>query len=86
MNFKFINVAVIEDDPVDTFIAQQLLKRSCENIKAYKNGKVAINFLSDVEIMPELILLDINMPEMNGFEFLDEFERLPVEKKNCTTI
>ncbi|HEX8549739.1 MAG TPA: response regulator [Cytophagaceae bacterium] len=83
---KFVNIVVIEDDPIDRFIAQQLLKKSCDNIKAYKNGKSALKGLERSDIMPELILLDLNMPEMNGFEFLAEFEKLPVERKNFTTI
>lgn len=86
MSIKFTDIVLIEDDPVDTFIAQQLLKKSCDNVKAYKNGRLAIDSLLEMENMPELILLDINMPDMNGFEFLEEFEKLPIEMKSCTTI
>lgn len=86
MSIKFTDIVLIEDDPVDTFIAQQLLRSSCDNVKAYKNGRLAIDSLTEMEKMPELILLDINMPDMNGFEFLEEFEKLPIEMKSCTKI
>ena len=48
-----------------------------------KNGKVGIEVLKKDETLPDLILLDLMMPEMNGFEFLNEikgtkFKSIPV--------
>jgi len=51
----------------------------CENILVFKNGKEAIEFFKDSESLPDLILLDLNMPIMNGWEFLEEFN--PINKE-----
>ena len=53
-------------------------------IMACLNGKYAIDQLMDIqrvdpEKLPDYILLDINMPIMNGWEFLDEFKRLNID-------
>ena len=53
-------------------------------IKACLNGKIAIDQLYEIQskdsgMMPDYILLDINMPIMNGWEFLDEYKRLNID-------
>ncbi len=58
----------------------------CNEAKAQCNPKDALTFLSTAseEKLPEIIFLDINMPDMDGFAFLEEFEKLPdnVHKKS----
>jgi len=72
---------IIDDDTVYVNLVKKLiqLKKLCENILVFKNGKEAIEFFKDSESLPDLILLDLNMPIMNGWEFLEEFK--PINKE-----
>lgn len=72
---------IIDDDTVYVNLVKKLiqLKKLCENILVFKNGKEAIEFFKDSESLPDLILLDLNMPIMNGWEFLEEFN--PINKE-----
>ena len=72
MEFK---VVLVDDDPVVLFLHEMVVKRSKlpPVWGSFKNGKEALTAISgsDVSEAPCLILLDINMPVMNGWEFLD---------------
>lgn len=71
------SVYIIDDDPINNIITRRLLERNIENvlIKEFLSPAVA---LTEIEkgAHPDLILLDINMEPMNGWEFLTEFEKL----------
>ena len=77
---------LVDDDEINNFISIKLIKKALLNteIMACLNGKFAIDQLveiqrKDPDKMPDYILLDINMPIMNGWEFLDEFKRLNID-------
>ena len=57
----------------------------CDSIKTYGNGKLAIDAIIDMmeddTKIPEVIFLDINMPIMDGWQFLEEFIALPIQQK-----
>ncbi len=77
---KKINcVLLVDDDNINNFINERLLKKLniTHNVKVAMNGEEALDFLkSNAEnLFPELILLDINMPVMDGFEFLQEYKK-----------
>jgi CheY-like chemotaxis protein len=79
-------VLLVDDDEINNFISIKLIKKALLNteIMACLNGKFAIDQLveiqrKDPDKMPDYILLDINMPIMNGWEFLDEFKRLNID-------
>ncbi len=80
-------ILLIDDDPDDNFLHQIVIRDSglCEQIRVAENGLLALNYLTGVHhpdyIRPDIILLDINMPGMNGFEFLGEYDKLPKEQK-----
>ena len=85
---KNINLAcLIEDDPVHAFLSTKYLKMSgmIENILVLSNGQEAYEKLEAILFsgseLPELILLDLNMPVWDGWQFLDEFLKLPIDKK-----
>ncbi len=73
------SVLLIDDDAISNFLNTRLLKEMhvANEIKVTLNGEEAMRFLMQETTgnrpLPELILLDINMPVMNGFEFLQAF-------------
>ena len=80
---KLNKVLVIDDDSVARFLIEIQLKKAdiTEYILTAANGEQALQVLKKVcltEACPELILLDINMPEMNGFEFLEHLPSLEI--------
>lgn len=77
---------IIDDDPAFTFLTKEIMEMTdfCTDLLVYKNGQEAISGLTKIiksgEILPDVILLDLNMPVMNGWEFLDEFSDTLNEK------
>ncbi|WP_207534854.1 response regulator [Desertivirga arenae] len=75
---------LIDDDPTYHFLAEKLLShyRHFQNYKCYTDPKAALTDLVDAyygtEALPDMILLDLNMPEVNGWEFLEMFENMRV--------
>lgn len=79
---KFNNVFVIDDDKIFHFIIKKLLQNNNINVNSdfFENGLQAIegikSKLDNGENPPDLILLDINMPILDGWQFLEEFKLL----------
>jgi CheY-like chemotaxis protein len=79
---KFKDVFVIDDDKVFHFIIKKLFSKNNIDINPtfYLNGLEAIEEIKEKInngiTMPDLILLDINMPIMDGWQFLDEFRKM----------
>ncbi len=86
-DMKINNVWIIDDDKILTYVLKRMLAsiNVFENIEIFQNGKEAFNqltkALTERELLPDIILLDLNMPVMDGWQFLDEFERLDFNKK-----
>ena len=85
---KRINsIGVIDDDPITVFGIKKMLNAIdvSDNIKTYANGKEAIDdiklMLQNGQEIPEVLFLDINMPIMDGWQFLEEFITLPVKSR-----
>jgi CheY-like chemotaxis protein len=73
-----IEILLVEDDDVDVMnIKRAFKKNEIENPLVIKNnGLEALEYLRDkAKRLPKIVLLDINMPKMNGLEFLDEIRR-----------
>ena len=75
-------VLIIDDHPDDAFVSSILFKKEfpTTEIRIEHQASEALEFLSNStlnnSVLPEIILLDINMPLMNGFDFLKEFDKL----------
>lgn len=66
---------IVDDDDTSNYITELLIKSLNQKADVYmlSNGKEAIDFFATTVDPPELVLLDINMPLINGFEFLDYY-------------
>ncbi|RZK21979.1 MAG: response regulator [Flavobacterium sp.] len=85
----FKKVMLIDDNEIDLKINSKIitLAKLFEEIIICQSGEESLDYLNkhinQPEKLPNFILLDIQMPEMDGFEFLDHYKRLP---KNFTSI
>lgn len=71
------SIMIVDDSEPDQFLAESVIKKfdpSVKILQAY-DGQEALEKLDAMEAQPSLILLDINMPRMNGFEFLEEYNK-----------
>ncbi|GEL10246.1 Response regulator receiver domain-containing protein [Flavobacterium glycines] len=83
------NMTLIDDDDIFVFLTKKAIENTSlvELIRVFGNGLDAINFLiehcKDLEALPEIILLDLSMPIMDGWQFLDQFTKLApkIDKK-----
>ncbi len=79
-----LNVQIIDDDQVIIFLHKVIIKKSglSADPAIFSNGQQALNSLLQNFQQGEryLIFLDINMPVMDGWQFLDEIQKLPFEK------
>jgi CheY-like chemotaxis protein len=88
---KELSVMIIDDNYIDAFIAERVLKRTgvIKSIKIYADAREAIEYFLRISERdaPDLVLLDINMPEMNGFGFLEAFAEVDdILKRHCRIV
>ena len=76
-----ICILLIDDDPSINILNRLVIDLSPVEAEVfeYTEASVALEELSAGQINPELILLDINMPEMSGWDFVDSYQALPKE-------
>jgi CheY-like chemotaxis protein len=89
MNRKLNCILLVDDDPDDNFFHQRIINKMdiTHAIAVAKNGIEALEYLrKENQVIPELIFLDINMPKMNGWEFLEEYKKLDEKQKARITI
>ena len=75
-------ICLIDDDEVSQFVSKRIILSINPNIQisSYLNGEQALNSFKEIvaskQQLPDIILLDINMPVMDGWQFMDEFNKL----------
>lgn len=86
-------VMLVDDNDTDNFISKRIIEITnfADEVIVKSSGKSALDYLNDnsddAGKLPELIFLDINMPIVDGFVFLYEFEKFnDVVKDNCKVI
>ncbi len=68
-------ILIVDDEPVWLKVLTQLLQIKGYTVREAASGADALNTLKTYE--PDLILLDVRMPDMNGFDLLDHIKKLP---------
>lgn len=82
MNNHPLNICLVDDDMVYQYVAKKTIESTglSENIIQFHNGEEALTFFKENALndgaLPDIIFLDINMPLMNGWEFLEAYEKI----------
>jgi CheY-like chemotaxis protein len=82
MHKKLNTILLIDDEEVANYINETIIRRvdCCETVVSVQSGQAALDYLTKgtggVYPQPDLIFLDINMPGMNGWEFLERYKKL----------
>ena len=87
------SLCVVDDNERDVYQVERMSKKYnlAKCLYSFCDGQEAFDHFFSFEdskkkfnsnFPPKVLLLDINMPRMNGFEFLEEYSKLPEEKKN----
>lgn len=86
---KFDIVMLIDDNEIDNFVNQRVIENNgfADKIYTNTNGLSALEFLKNlyvqteslVELLPDIIFVDLNMPFINGFQFIEKFYEMPLE-------
>jgi len=84
MAICFKTCLLIDDNYIDNFVTKKILEVSkfAEQIVVVRSADEAINSLRDGTVKPDVIFLDIRMPFMSGFEFLEAYDKIDIDKKN----
>jgi CheY-like chemotaxis protein len=95
---KYPTVMLIDDSEIDNFINQKMIEgcNFADKIYIHTSSKSGLEFLRNLErtaansnsmdLIPDIIFLDINMPIMDGFQFVEEFDKLSGDFKNSKIV
>jgi two-component SAPR family response regulator len=81
---KLACIVIIDDDDISNYLLVRLLKKLdiCEDIRLLRNGSEGLTFISQNFMrklpLPDLIFLDMNMPVLNGVEFLEKLDEMNI--------
>lgn len=82
-----LNIFLIDDDQIYQFTAKKTLESMgiSGQVSIFTDGEQALQYIqeniSQPEAMPDIIFLDINMPVMDGWQFVEEYQKLNLPKK-----
>lgn len=81
-------VWLIDDNEADNYYHQVIIKRSgiARRIRVFQYAEEALEALAAGDEVSDMVFLDINMPRMNGFEFLEAYEKLNFHGKRSVVV
>lgn len=83
-------IFVIDDDEINNVIVSTYIKRYhiTDSYHVFDSAIKALNYIKEngEDVVPEIIILDVKMPDMDGFEFLDEYEPLAKSYNKKTSV
>jgi CheY-like chemotaxis protein len=88
MKKKLKSILLIDDNEADNFLHKLVIKEAActDDVVALNSGQKALEYLQEAEDglhpPPDLIFLDINMPGMDGWEFLEEYKTFMISREN----
>ena len=81
----FKNICIVDDDDLFLILTNSIMEDEdfAEEIHDFEDGRKALDYLKSVDDnnLPEVLLLDINMPMMDGWEFMEGLKELGIEDK-----
>jgi CheY-like chemotaxis protein len=88
MDTGYKTCLLIDDNYIDNFVTRRILESSnfADNIIVQQSATDAIDAIREGLVKPDVIFLDLRMPLMNGFEFLQEYDKLVDHDKSGTKI
>jgi CheY-like chemotaxis protein len=87
-NVKHKTVMIIDDNKIDAILNKKIIEKSLfsDNILVENSPILALNYLTSGKELPSIIFVDMMMPEMNGFQFLEAFDKLNEDIQKSTKI
>lgn len=76
---KIMKLLIIDDSTVNNILIQNILEGDGYYVRAVLNGEEAFKEVEIGKFVPDLIFLDLMMPEISGFELLEEFQKINID-------
>ena len=88
MSNRYKTCLLIDDNYIDNFVTRRILESSnfADSVVVSQSATEAIDSLRSGSVVPDVIFLDIRMPGMGGFEFLQEYDKIDIEGKKSIKI